>query len=59
MNLEEFESNCRNAIEQSLNELQTAALLAAELENRIAVIGENLQNISQTVEEFIVEQKAE
>lgn len=59
MNLEEFENNCRNAIEQSLNELQTAALLAAELENRIAVIGENLQNISQTVEEFIVEQKAE
>ncbi len=58
MNLEEFENNYRNAIEQSLNELQTAALLAAELENRIAVIGENLQNISQTVEEFIVEQKA-
>ena len=59
MNLEEFENNYRNALEQSLNELQTAALLAAELENRIAVIGENLQNISQTVEEFIVEQKAE
>lgn len=58
MNLEEFESNYRNKLEQSLNELQAAVLLAAHLENRIAAIGQNLQNLSQTVEEFIAQQKA-
>lgn len=59
MNLEEFETQYRARIEENLNELQTAVLLAAQLENRIHALGRNLQNMSQTVEEFIREQKAE
>lgn len=53
MNLEEFESHYRQTLEESLNELQTAVLLVSRLENRITVIGQNLQSLSQTVEEFI------
>lgn len=59
MNIEEFESRYRQTLEESLNELQTAALLVARLENKITVIGQNLQNLSQTVEEFIAQQRAE
>ena len=59
MNLEEFENNCRETLGESLNELQTAVLLAEQLQNRIVIIGQDLQNLSQTVEEFIAEQKAE
>jgi hypothetical protein len=59
MNLEEFENYYRDTVEKSLNELQTAVLLAAHLENRIIVIGQDLQNLSQTVEEFIIQQRAE
>jgi len=59
MNLEEFESNYRDKLEQSLNDLQTVVLLAANLENRISAIGQNLQNLNQVVEEFIAQQKAQ
>lgn len=59
MNLEEFENYYRETLGETLNELQTAALLAEHLQNRIVVIGQDLQNLGQTVEEFITEQKAE
>jgi len=59
MNLEEFENYYRDTVEKILNDLQTAVLLAAHLENRIIVIGQDLQNLSQTVEEFIIQQRAE
>lgn len=59
MNLEEFENYYRQTLGESLNELQTAVLLAEQLQNRIVVIGQNLQNLTQTVEKFIAEQKAE
>jgi hypothetical protein len=59
MNLEEFENYYRDTVEKILNDLQTAVLLAANLENRIIVIGQDLQNLSQTVEEFIIQQRAE
>lgn len=59
MNLEEFENHYRERLGDSLNELQTAVLLAEQLQNRIVVIGQDLQNLSQTVEEFIAEQKTE
>lgn len=59
MNLEEFETQYRARLEENLNDLQTAVLLAAQLENRIHVLGRNLQNMSQIVEEFIREKKAE
>lgn len=59
MNIEEFENNYREIIDESLNELQTVVLLTAHLQNRITSIGQSLQNLSQTVEEFIAEQKTE
>ena len=58
MNLEEFETHYRNTIEQSLNQLQTAVLLLAQLEARITNVGLDLQHLSQTLEDFISEQKA-
>lgn len=59
MNLQEFETQYKTTIEQSLNQLQTAVLLLAQLENRITTVGRDLQNLSQALEEFINEQKAE
>ncbi len=57
MNIQEFEIQYRNNIDATLNQLQTAVLLLAQLENRITAIGQDLQNLSQTVEEFIIEQQ--
>jgi tRNA1(Val) A37 N6-methylase TrmN6 len=59
MNIEEFETNYRNGIDETLNQLQTAVLLLSQLEARITVIGQDLQNLSQTVEEFVIQQRDE
>lgn len=59
MNLQEFETEYRNAMDESLNQLQTAILLLAQLEAQITNVGRDLQNLSQTVEEFISEHRAE
>ncbi len=59
MNLEEFEAQHRNSIEATLNQLQTVVLLVAQLEARVIDIGQNLQNLSLTVEEFIIQQRSE
>lgn len=59
MNLQEFEAEYRNAMDESLNRLQTAILLLAQLESQITSVGRDLQNLSQTVEEFINEQRTE
>lgn len=59
MNIEEFENNYRKTIDESLNELQSVVLLTAHLQNRITIIGQSLQNLSQIVEKFIDEQKNE
>ncbi|MUL37697.1 hypothetical protein [Gloeocapsopsis dulcis] len=58
MNLEEFESQYRSTLDSSLNQLQTTVLLLAQLEANIASVSKDLQNLSQTVEEFISEEKA-
>lgn len=57
MNIQEFEIQYRNGIDETLNQLQTAVLLLAQLENRITVIGQDLQNLSLTVEEFVIQQQ--
>lgn len=59
MNLEEFETQYRRAIEQNLNQLQTAVLLIRQLEIQITAVGQNLQTLSQTLEEFVNEQRSE
>ena len=56
MNLLEFEAQYRNAIDETLNELQTAVLLMAQLQARIINVGQDLQNLSQTVEGFVTQQ---
>jgi hypothetical protein len=59
MNLQEFETQYRNNIEHTLNQLQTAVLLLAQLETKIAHIGQDLQNLSNAVEEFITQERHE
>jgi len=39
-----------------LNQLQTVVLLLVQLQTRITNVGQDLQNLSQTVEEFVTEQ---
>ena len=53
MNLQDFESQYRNSMDETLNELQTAMLLLAQAQRKIYEIGNNVQNLSQIVEEFI------
>lgn len=57
MSLEEFEAHYREAIDVTLNQLQTATLMLAQIEAQIAEIGSSVQSLSQTVEEFIIEQR--
>ena len=69
MNIIEFKSQYCQAVEQSLNQLQTLVLLLAKLEpqasallppqieDRIINIGRDLQDISQLVEESIDQTK--
>ena len=59
MNLQDFESQYRNAMDETLNELQTAMLLVTQAQRKISEIGTNVQNLSQIVEEFIISQKSE
>lgn len=59
MNLEEFETQYRNTVDRSLNQLQTAVLLLAQLQANINNVGQDLQNLSLTVEEFVTQQRAE
>ncbi len=59
MELDEFEAQYKRAIEENLNQLQTAVLLLAQLEARITNVGQNLQNLSQAVEEYLTQQRTE
>jgi len=59
MDLEEFENQYRNNIEITLNHLQTVLLLLAQLEIRVTDVGQDLRNLSETVEEFVIQQRDE
>ena len=59
MNLQDFEAQYREAMAETLNELQTAVLLLAQVQEKISKIGSSVQNLSERVEEFIANQKAE
>jgi phage-related protein len=59
MNLQDFETQYREAMTETLNDLQTAVLLLAQVQNKISKIGNSVQHLSQRVEEFIVEEKVE
>ncbi|MEH2433618.1 MAG: hypothetical protein V7K25_05095 [Nostoc sp.] len=59
MNLQEFEGQYREDMAETLDDLQTAVLLLAQLQDRISKVGSSVQHISEQVEEFITDQKAE
>jgi hypothetical protein len=59
MNVQDFEAQYREAMAETLNELQTAVLLLEQVQNKILTIGNSIQNISEQVEEFITDQKSE
>ncbi len=57
MNLDEFEAQTRDAIEETLNQLQTATLLVSELESKISQTGHAIQALGHLVEMFVAEQR--
>jgi hypothetical protein len=59
MNLQDFESHYREAMNEALNELQTAVLLLAQVQRKIHEIGSSMQNMNESVEEFINQEKTE
>lgn len=58
MNLDEFETQYRRALENNLNRLQTAVLLIAQLEAMVTDVGQDLQNLTLVFEEYVNEQRA-
>ncbi len=59
MNSQDFESQYREAMNETLNELQSAILLLAQAQRKISIIGSTVQNLSQSVEEYLISQKSE
>ncbi|MBC7971022.1 MAG: hypothetical protein H7Z11_13035 [Verrucomicrobia bacterium] len=59
MTLEEFESQTRDELEQTLNQLQSATLLIAELTAQISQAGRTVQSLSQSVETFVIQQRGQ
>ena len=59
MDLQKFESQYRDAMAETLNELQTAVLLLAQVQRKIDLIGSSVQGLSQSVEDHISQQKPE
>jgi phage-related protein len=59
MNIDEFENQYRDAIAETLNELQSAMLMLTQVQLKISQIGSSVQNLSQNFEEFIARQKNE
>ncbi|MBD1881229.1 MULTISPECIES: hypothetical protein [unclassified Coleofasciculus] len=59
MKLEEFENQYRNAMDDTLNQLQTVILLLAQVEAQVRGISSSVQNLSLTVEKYINENKSE
>ncbi|MBW4581728.1 MAG: hypothetical protein KME42_19330 [Tildeniella nuda ZEHNDER 1965/U140] len=59
MTLEEFESQTREELEQTLNQLQAATLLIAELTTQISQTGRTVQVLSQHIETFVIQQRSQ
>lgn len=57
MNLEEFEAQTRSTLEQTLNQLQAATLLANRLERQLSEAGRTIQSLSLQIESFIAQQR--
>ena len=59
MNSQDFESQYRDAMNETLNGLQSAILLLAQAQLKISIIGSSLQNLSESVEQYLINQKSE
>lgn len=59
MNINDFENQYRDAIAETLNELQSAMLMLTQVQLKISQIGNSVQNLSQNFEEFMARQKNE
>lgn len=59
MDLEAFRTQTRDAIDQSLNQLQTITLLIAQIEQQLVETGRSVQDLSHLVERFINEQQSD
>ncbi|MGB3758359.1 MAG: hypothetical protein WBA07_18595 [Rivularia sp. (in: cyanobacteria)] len=59
MNSQDFESQYRETMNETLNELQSAILLLAQAQRKISIVGSSVHNLSQTVEEHLIHQKSE
>ncbi|MBD2003651.1 MULTISPECIES: hypothetical protein [Cyanophyceae] len=59
MKLEEFEANYRNAMDETLNQLQTVVFLLSRVETQVVEISHSIQTLSKTVEEYINKNKIE
>ncbi len=59
MNSQDFESQYRETMNETLNELQSAILLLAQAQRKISIIGSSVQSLSQSVEEHLIQQKSE
>lgn len=57
MNLEEFEAQSQVKLEEMLNHLQIANLLAIQSSKRVEAAGQSVQSLSQLIEEFIAQQR--
>ncbi|BAT51678.1 unknown protein [Nostoc sp. NIES-3756] len=59
MNIKDFETYYRDAMAEALNELQSAVLLLEQVQRKIYIIGNCVQNISENVENVIAQEKKE
>jgi hypothetical protein len=59
MDIQDFESQYHDAMADTLNELQAAMLMLAQVQIKISNIGNTVQNLSQAFEEFMTQQKTE
>ncbi|MDJ0736704.1 MAG: hypothetical protein QNJ47_22005 [Nostocaceae cyanobacterium] len=59
MTKKQFESQYRQAMSETLDELQTAMLMLAQLQRKISEIGSSVQNLSESVEDFLIQEKAD
>jgi len=56
MTPEEFKTQTRDVLELSLNQLQSATLMIAQLESQVADVGQSVRTLSQLIETFVTQE---
>ncbi|MBE9077727.1 hypothetical protein IQ241_10530 [Romeria aff. gracilis LEGE 07310] len=57
MNLQEFENQYRESVDEILNKLQSLVMLSTKLEADIVEVGQSVQVLSRNTEVFIEQQR--